>query len=298
MPSAATTRSASRSPSLVATRAGAAWLPGPARFPGFTSVTVTPVRSVPAGSRLASSPTRSARSTISWGSPKRSAITPSSVRTSQRPSGRRIPPSPWIAEKRRTSSPRPIASRACSAFGARPRPAPTGSRAGARSRTVTSQPWCRSATAAVSPPIPAPATTARPPPAVISASRYYYTCSGCYYRCSNAARLSRMAITPSARTRQVGDAAIAVLAEHGARGLTHRAVDQAAGLPPGTTSNYARTRAALLTLVLTRIDELDTAEATGGVDVVDVPDALADVLAALLDRWITDPGARRRVLAR
>jgi len=145
-----------------------------------------------------------------------------------------------------------------------------------------------------------------------------------------------MALTPSARTRQIGDAAIAVLAEHGARGLTHRAVDQAAGLPPGTTSNYARTRAALLTLVLTRIDELDTAEATGGIDVADVAngaggvpgasgvsgaeldgteldgtelggaeldgtgvaDALADVLAALLDRWITDPGARRRVLAR
>jgi len=130
-----------------------------------------------------------------------------------------------------------------------------------------------------------------------------------------------MAITPSARTRQIGDAAIAVLAEHGTRGLTHRAVDQAAGLPPGTTSNYARTRAALLTLTLTRIDELDTAEATGGEGVVDttvgagaahgtdgffgagldgarVAEALADVLTMLLDRWITDPGARRRVLAR
>ncbi len=170
-----------------------------------------------------------------------------------------------------------------------------------------------------------------------------------------------MAITPSARTRQIGDAAIAVLADQGARGLTHRAVDQAAGLPPGTTSNYARTRAALLTLTLARIDELDTAEATSGADVVDVTndadvvtgasgvsgtvldgavpddavpdgagvdwavpdgarpdgagpdgarvdgagvdragmaDALADVLATLLDRWITDPGARRRVLAR
>jgi len=152
-----------------------------------------------------------------------------------------------------------------------------------------------------------------------------------------------MAFTPSARTRQIGDAAIAVLAEHGARGLTHRAVDQAAGLPPGTTSNYARTRAALLTLTLTRIDELDTAEATGGESVVDVTidadvvrgadgvfgagldgldgaggaqgggvdrsggpgldgarvaEALADVLTMLLDRWITDPGARRRVLAR
>jgi len=126
-----------------------------------------------------------------------------------------------------------------------------------------------------------------------------------------------MAITPSARTRQIGDAAIAVLAEHGARGLTHRAVDQAAGLPPGTTSNYARTRAALLTLTLTRIDELDTAEATGGavgtdgvngisgseaggagLDGARVAEALADVLTMLLDRWITDPGARRRVLAR
>jgi hypothetical protein len=29
-----------------------------------------------------------------------------------------------------------------------------------------------------------------------------------------------------------------------------------------------------------------------------VADVLAEVLAALLDRWITDPGARRRVLAR
>jgi AcrR family transcriptional regulator len=141
-----------------------------------------------------------------------------------------------------------------------------------------------------------------------------------------------MALTPSARTRQIGDAAIAVLAEHGARGLTHRAVDQAAGLPPGTTSNYARTRAALLTLTLTRIDELDTAEATGGavgtdgvngisgsdagvagldgtgldgtgldgtgLDGTEVAEALTDVLAMLLDRWITDLGARRRVLAR
>ena len=73
-----------------------------------------------------------------------------------------------------------------------------------------------------------------------------------------------MSITPSARTRQVGDAAIAVLAEQGARGLTHRAVDQAAGLPPGTTSNYARTREALLTLTLTRIAELDPRRAPPG----------------------------------
>jgi AcrR family transcriptional regulator len=134
-------------------------------------------------------------------------------------------------------------------------------------------------------------------------------------------------MAPSVRKRQVGDAAIAVLAEHGARGLTHRAVDQAAGLPAGTTSNYARTRAALLTLVLTRIAELDVAEAEGsaaegdagelsesgyssselfssGVPGSGVPGSgisgagLADGLAVVLDRWMTEPGARRRVLAR
>jgi DNA-binding transcriptional regulator YbjK len=104
-------------------------------------------------------------------------------------------------------------------------------------------------------------------------------------------------MAPSARKRQVGDAAIAVLAEHGARGLTHRAVDQAAELPAGTTSNYARTRAALLTLALTRIAELDAAEAEGSPGELSGA-GLADGLAVVLDRWITDPGARRRVLAR
>jgi DNA-binding transcriptional regulator YbjK len=103
-------------------------------------------------------------------------------------------------------------------------------------------------------------------------------------------------ITLGARTRQVGDAAIAVLAENGARGLTHRAVDQAAGLPPGTTSNYARTRSALLTLTLARIAELDAAEGAGGEGAGEAE--LAEVLPRMLHRTITDAGARRRVLAR
>ena len=132
-----------------------------------------------------------------------------------------------------------------------------------------------------------------------------------------------MTIAPSARTRQVGDAAIAVLAEQGARGLTHRAVDAEAGLPPGTTSNYARTRAALLTLALIRIAELEAADAVeagaaelsepgysrsgisgSGVSGSGVPGTgvsavgLAGLLATVLDRWINNPGARRRVVAR
>jgi len=127
----------------------------------------------------------------------------------------------------------------------------------------------------------------------------------------------------------VADAAIAVLADHGGRGLTHRAVDQAAGLPPGTTSNYARTREALLTLALTRIAELDATEGAAGLYGSEISGSgvsgsgvsgggtsergisgsgvsgsgvsgggLAEGLAWMLHRMITDDGMRRRVRAR
>lgn len=49
------------------------------------------------------------------------------------------------------------------------------------------------------------------------------------------------------------DAAIAVLSRGGARSLTHRAVDETAGLTSGSTSNVFRTRQALVTAV---VDEL------------------------------------------
>lgn len=49
------------------------------------------------------------------------------------------------------------------------------------------------------------------------------------------------------------DAAIAVLGRAGTRGLTHRAVDAAAGVPVGTTSNYFRSRDALLAAVADRV---------------------------------------------
>ena len=103
----------------------------------------------------------------------------------------------------------------------------------------------------------------------------------------------------------MADAAIGVLADHGARGLTHRAVDQAAGLPLGTTSNYARTREALLTLTLTRIAELDAADGAAGLYGTGISESgmpgsewLTDGLARMLYRTITDTGARRRVRAR
>jgi DNA-binding transcriptional regulator YbjK len=63
---------------------------------------------------------------------------------------------------------------------------------------------------------------------------------------------------PDRRT-ELMDAALAVVAEKGMKGLTHRAVDAAAHLPEGTTSNYYRNRAALVEAVLDRMLELDAA---------------------------------------
>jgi DNA-binding transcriptional regulator YbjK len=51
------------------------------------------------------------------------------------------------------------------------------------------------------------------------------------------------------------DAAIEVLADEGARGLTFRAVDQRAGVPTGTASNYFANRDQLLTQAGERVYE-------------------------------------------
>lgn len=58
-------------------------------------------------------------------------------------------------------------------------------------------------------------------------------------------------MNPDRRDR-LRDAAIAVLAEEGGRGLTHRAVDRAAEVPDGTTKNYFPTRDAVLRAVAER----------------------------------------------
>ncbi|MER6570952.1 TetR/AcrR family transcriptional regulator [Streptomyces sp. NPDC001093] len=96
--------------------------------------------------------------------------------------------------------------------------------------------------------------------------------------------------TPTAsRADLVADAALALLAERGMRGLTHRAVDEAAGLPLGSTSNVARTRQALLELAVRRhaerearvLDPAEMPDPSGG------PDALADGLALAVHRSLT-----------
>ncbi|WP_077077147.1 TetR/AcrR family transcriptional regulator [Mycobacterium numidiamassiliense] len=62
------------------------------------------------------------------------------------------------------------------------------------------------------------------------------------------------------RRRVLCDAAVEVLAQEGARGLTHRKVERRAGLPDGTTSSYFPTRSALLRATAERVAELDVAD--------------------------------------
>ncbi|ANW22153.1 TetR/AcrR family transcriptional regulator [Streptomyces clavuligerus] len=61
-------------------------------------------------------------------------------------------------------------------------------------------------------------------------------------------------MNPDRRDR-LRDAAVEVLAAAGGRGLTHRAVDTAAGVPLGTTKNYFPTRDAVLRAVAERCHE-------------------------------------------
>ncbi|MFG3531987.1 TetR/AcrR family transcriptional regulator [Streptomyces sp. NPDC047917] len=95
--------------------------------------------------------------------------------------------------------------------------------------------------------------------------------------------------TGTSRADLIADAALALLAERGMRGLTHRAVDERAGLPQGSTSNYARTRQALLEAAVRRLAEREArvlapagllAPATG-------PRELVAGLASALHRYLT-----------
>jgi DNA-binding transcriptional regulator YbjK len=98
------------------------------------------------------------------------------------------------------------------------------------------------------------------------------------------------------RSETVADTAITLLAERGMRGLTHRAVDEAAGLPPGSTSNLARTRAALLELTLSRLTELEMRALASAYqsEALELSD-LSTVVAEALHIQLQD---RRRTLAR
>jgi DNA-binding transcriptional regulator YbjK len=108
----------------------------------------------------------------------------------------------------------------------------------------------------------------------------------------------RAAPEPERRRTEIADAALAVLAAEGSRGLTHRAVDEASNLPAGSTSNHFRSRDALFEAAARRHAELDTpppAEIDGSTTLR--PRRTRELVLAALDRVLT-PAARPMLAAR
>ena len=100
------------------------------------------------------------------------------------------------------------------------------------------------------------------------------------------------------RRRILCDAAIQILAEEGAKGLTHRKVERRAGLPDGTTSSYFRTRSALLRAAAERVAELDAVDfemamRRGAVSETITDITTLDVLAEIVMRSATGAGLDR-----
>lgn len=110
-----------------------------------------------------------------------------------------------------------------------------------------------------------------------------------------------MPVPPSpSRAEVVAEAALRVLADRGARGLTHRAVDHEASLPEGSSSNVYRSRSALLTAAGLRLVATDLQKLRGVTDALPggpvEPDIGAELLAGVIEEWTT--GAAHLTLAR
>jgi DNA-binding transcriptional regulator YbjK len=84
------------------------------------------------------------------------------------------------------------------------------------------------------------------------------------------------------RRRELCDAAIELLAEDGARGLTHLRVDRRAGLADGTTSFYYQTRSALLRGVTGRVVQLDADDFVAAMNAMKETDDPAESLLSRL----------------
>lgn len=83
------------------------------------------------------------------------------------------------------------------------------------------------------------------------------------------------------------EAAVDLVADQGLRALTHARVDEAAELPRGSTSNYFRTRAALLGGVVDWIVEQEMREVDPALT-VSSPAELVEAMAGLVD-YVTGP---------
>lgn len=79
------------------------------------------------------------------------------------------------------------------------------------------------------------------------------------------------------------EAAVRLVGEQGVRALTHARVDAEADLPKGSTSNWFRTRDALVAGVLVWIAEQERADLTAAMTPARTIDEVIDVLTRLLE---------------
>jgi AcrR family transcriptional regulator len=89
---------------------------------------------------------------------------------------------------------------------------------------------------------------------------------------------------PAERRRLLCDAAIGLLAEEGARGVSHLKVDRRAGVPDGTTSFYYRTRSALLHGVAEQLVRYDIDTFTNAFK--EAPNSEGDEILGMLSKQI------------
>ncbi|HEY3903686.1 MAG TPA: TetR/AcrR family transcriptional regulator [Streptosporangiaceae bacterium] len=101
------------------------------------------------------------------------------------------------------------------------------------------------------------------------------------------------------RRNALADAAIEILGTAGIHKLSHRAVDEQAGLPVGTASNYFACRDDLLKAAVSRVAELQLARMTSADSQVTGPvgaDQLAELIGSNLYRSATEDRVRSLAL--
>lgn len=90
------------------------------------------------------------------------------------------------------------------------------------------------------------------------------------------------------------EAAVRLVGEQGVRALTHARVDAEAGLPRGSTSNWFRTRDALVAGVLVWIAEQERTDLTAAMAPVRTADEIIDALTRLLEEATGAKAGRTR----
>ncbi|MFC6900611.1 TetR/AcrR family transcriptional regulator [Nonomuraea dietziae] len=95
----------------------------------------------------------------------------------------------------------------------------------------------------------------------------------------------------SDRRDLLADTALRLIDDSGLAQVTHRAIDKAAGVPDGTTSNYFRTRSALYEAIVRRLLDLQLAD-LDRLAVTPLPGSpaeLLDLLAATVEAVTARP---------